>query len=249
MTAKKAIGAFIILALAGLSALPARAQSAEKSDKWQFEITPYFWMSGLKAEIKSGLLPEQEMDASFSDLAKLVDFGLAGMFEARKGSWGILFDGMYVDLGKTVTTPYGELDLGMKQSNFSLAMTYRAVEGKAALDLLGGGRYNNMTDDLELTSGPFEGRKKSLTDDWVDGFVGARLRLYLVKWLAFEGYADVGTGGAKISWQAFAGLNVRFSKVFYGKVGYRYSYLDRENDDGYIKITKAGIYAGLGIRF
>jgi len=84
----------------------------------------------------------------------------------------------------------------------------------------------------------------------VDVFGGARLRIFLVKWLAFVGYADIGAGGAKLSWQAYAGMDVRFSKVFWGKVGYRYSYFDRESDDNeFLKLTKAGIYAGLGIRF
>jgi opacity protein-like surface antigen len=250
MTSQKMIGAFIVLALAGLStAVPVRAQSADTSEKWQFEITPYFWFSGLKTDIKAGLLPEQESDVSFSDLSKLVDLGLAGMFEGRKGRWGFLIDAMYVDLGKTVTTARGEVDLSLKQSNFSLAGTYRAIEGKAALDLLGGARYTNMTNDLEVTTGPFAGKETSSTDDWVDAFVGARLQVFLAKWLAFVGYGDIGVGGAKISWQAFAGLDVRFSKVFYGKVGYRYSYLDREQDDGFLKLTKAGFYAGLGIRF
>lgn len=248
---KKAIFAFIILVLAGLSAVvPARAQSAAPSEKWQFEITPYFWFSGLKTEIKTGLLPEQEMDVSFSDLSKLVDLGLAGMFEGRKGRLGFLIDGMYVDLGKTVTTPLGEVDLGMKQGSFSLAMFYRAVEGKAALDLLGGGRYSNMSNDLKLTSGTLAGRQTSSTDFWVDVFGGARLQIFLAKWLAFVGYADIGAGGTKLSWQAYAGMDVRFSKVFWGKVGYRYSYFDRESDDNeFLKLTKAGIYAGLGIRF
>jgi hypothetical protein len=251
VTGKKAIIAFIILALAGLSAVvPARAQSADTSEKWQFEITPYFWFSGLKTDIKAGLLPEQKSDVSFSDLSKLVDFGLAGMFEGRKGRLGFLMDGMYVDLGKTVATPLGEVDLGMKQGNFSLAMFYRVVEGKAALDLLGGGRYNNMSNDLKLTSGPLAGRQTSSTDFWLDVFGGARLRVFLAKWLAFVGYGDIGTGGAKLSWQVYAGMDVRFSKVFWGKVGYRWSYFDRESDENeFLKLTKAGIYAGLGIRF
>jgi len=38
-------------------------------------------------------------------------------------------------------------------------------------------------------------------------------------------------------------------QVFYGKLGYRYSYFDRDQDRGYLKQAKAGIYAGLGIRF
>lgn len=250
MTSQKAIVAFLVLVLAGLSAaLPAGAQSAETSQGWEFEITPYFWFSGLKTDIRAGLIPEQETDVSFSELSKLVHWGLAATFEGRKGRWGFLFDGMYVDLGDTAPTPYGDVEFGMSQGNFSLAGTFRAVEGKAALDLLVGARYNYMGNDLELTTGPLTGRQISSTDSWVDGFVGARLRVWLAKWLILEGYADVGAGGAKISWQGWAGLNVRFSRVFYGKVGYRYSYLDREQDGGFVKIAKSGIYAGLGINF
>jgi hypothetical protein len=67
--------------------------------------------------------------------------------------------------------------------------------------------------------------------------------------LTLEGYADIGAGGSKLSWQTWVGLNVRFSRVFYGKVGYRYSYFDRNQDGGFVKIAKSGIYAGLGINF
>jgi len=249
MTSKKAIGAFLILALAGLSALPARAQSAGNADKWQFEITPYFWTSGLKVDAKQGLVPEQETEVSFNDIFKVVHLGLSGMFEARKGRLGILFDGSYVELQKDVTTQYGDIDFGANMGNYSLAAMFRAAEGKALLDLLAGARYNTMSNDLKLTTGPLAGRSVSSTDDWVDGFVGMRLIVPLAKRWALVGYGDIGMGGAKLSWQALGWLDWRISKVFALKAGYRHSYFNREDGDNFFKQAKSGFYAALGINF
>jgi len=253
MTKHKAIVAFMILALAGLAvALPARAQSAAASGKWQFEITPYFWLSGLETDIKTRLFPEQSSFVSFSELSKYVHLGLAGMFEARKDRWGFLIDAMYVDLGTTVARSGnmpGDVDVTMKQSNFALAGLARVVEGKAAVDLLAGARYNSMSSDLKVTTGQYAGLTKSSTDDWVDGFGGARLLVSLARAWTFVWYADIGGGGSKLAWQTWAGFDIRFSRVFYGKVGYRYSYFDRGTDGGYMKQKKNGPYFALGIRF
>jgi hypothetical protein len=253
MTRQTAVRALIILFLAGLAAAaPAGAQSAAASGKWQFEITPYFWASGLKTDIKTGLQPEKSTEVSFSELSKLVHFGLASMFEARKDRWGFLIDGSYVDLGTTVAqsgTMPGDVDVTLKNGNFSLAGLARVVEGQAAVDLLAGARYNYMDSSLRVTTGPYSGLAKSSTDKWVDGFVGARLLVSLARAWTLVGYVDIGAGGSKLAWQAYAGLDVRFSRVFYGKLGYRYSYFDRDQDGGYLKQAKSGIYAGLGIRF
>ncbi len=55
MTVNKSIVAIIVLALAALAsvAAPASAQPADTPEGWQFEITPYFWVSGLKTDIKT----------------------------------------------------------------------------------------------------------------------------------------------------------------------------------------------------
>jgi opacity protein-like surface antigen len=253
MTSKQAIGVFIILALIGLSAAgPARAQSAETPGGWQFELTPYFWGAGIKADLKVGLLPEQSVDASFSDIWESLHFALMGTFEARKDRWGFLFDGVYANLTKSLPTPgdiFGDLKAGIKLGVFSLAGTFRAVEGKAAVDVVGGVRYVNFTADLELTSGIYAGRQGSASQGWVDGFGGARLQFALAKAWTLVGYADVGAGGSKLSWQALAGLEVKFSKALSGKLGYRYFYFERENNDVLFKFAMAGFYAGLGIGF
>ncbi len=83
----------------------------------------------------------------------------------------------------------------------------------------------------------------------MDGFVGARLQVSLAKALPWWATRISGPAEPSYAGRLIAGLDVRFSRVFYGKLGYRYSYFDREQDDGFMKLAKAGIYAGLGIRF
>ena len=255
MTSKKPIRAFIILilALAGISAaVPAMAQSADTSPGWKFELTPYFWGAGLKVDIKIGLLPGQSVDASFSDIWKSLHLAMMGTFEGRKGRLGFLLDGIYISLTKTVPTPgnmFGDLKAGITPSGFSLAGTYRALEGQAALDLVGGLRYTNVAADLELTSGTLAGLQRSSGQGWVDGFVGTRLQLSLAKAWTLVGYADVGAGGSNLSWQALAGLKARFSKTFSGKLGYRYIYFEYDKSPVLFKIGMGGFYAGLGIGF
>ena len=80
-------------------------------------------------------------------------------------------------------------------------------------------------------------------------FGGARLRVFWPKWLAFVGYADIGAGGAKISWQAYAGLDVRFQGFFGGRSAIVGSTSTAKVMRMKLKLTKAGIYAGLDIRF
>lgn len=226
--------------LAGLSgALPARTQQTDTSEGWTFQLTPYLWGMGVKAELQVGLLPELSADASFSDILKSLHFAMMGSFEGRKGRWGFLFDGIYFNLTKTVPTPedmFGDVKAGIKEDVFSLAGTFRAVEGQAAIDIIGGMRYFYSSADLELTSGTLAGRKASASKSWVDGFVGTRLQFLLAKTWTLVGYADVGAGGSRLSWQALAGLDVKFSRVLSGKLGYRYFYLDREKDSGLITL-------------
>jgi len=133
MTNTKTIGLSLILALAVFSAASPAGRSPPPLGKWQFEIMPYFWASGLKTDIKTGLQPEKSTEVSFSELSKLVHFGLASMFEARKDRWGFLIDGSYVDLGTTVAqseTMPGDVDVTLKNGSFSLAGLARVVEAK-----------------------------------------------------------------------------------------------------------------------
>jgi len=252
MTGKKAIGALIILALAGLGAvLPARAQSGDTSAGWKFEVLPLLWASGLKADITTSA-GEQNIDVGFSDIMKDVHFGAMGTFEGRKGRWGFLFDGMYVDIRKSVPqagTMPGDVDLKASQSNFSLSGTLRLADGRVAFDLLAGARYSYMKNVLTVTSGPYAGLQNSVKDEWWDAVAGARLIYSLAKAWRLIGYFDVGAGGSQLTWQAKGAVDWKLSRVLSLEAGYRHFYFDRFANDTSTKMAKSGFYIGLGIWF
>jgi opacity protein-like surface antigen len=234
-------------------AVPARAAPSDISeDAWTFEFTPYIWGAGLEGDVKLGRLPSAGVEASFSDILNVLDLGLMGAFEGRKGRWGVLFDGIYVSLSDSVPTPnslYGNAQINLTEQIYSLAGTYRVSEGQVPVDLVGGLRYVNLDIKGELTSGIATGRIRSGSESWWDVFIGARVLYPFAEHWALVGYADVGGGGSDLSWQALAGVNYQFSKVISGKIGYRYLSLDYENADFLYDMNMAGFYAGVGFRF
>ena len=107
-----------------------------------------------------------------------------GTFEGRKGRWGFLFDGMYVDIRKSVPQSGampGDVDRKASQSNFSLSGTLRLADGRLAFDLLAGARHSDMKNVLTVTSGPYAGLENSIKDEWWDAITGARLTYVLAK--------------------------------------------------------------------
>ena len=74
--------------------LPAKA-STPQGDKWEVEVTPYFWAASLRGDITiKGL--DSNVNIKFLDLAEYVDVGGMAHVEARKGNWGIFTDGIYL---------------------------------------------------------------------------------------------------------------------------------------------------------
>ncbi len=255
MKGQKGIGVLIVLALACLgAALPAAAQSDNKASRWTFEVVPVFWASGLDITALTGT-DAQTINVSFSDILKALHFGMVGSFEARKGRFGILFDGMYVDLGKSIPqtgTMPGDVRLDLQQSGLSLALAYRMTgQDATTFDLLGGARYNYMNSALKVTSGPLTGLENTSKDSWVDGFVGLRVLGRLAHAWTLLAYGDVGAGGSKLTYQGKIGVIWAFSRVVSAQLGYRHQYFERVTDEqgDSFKMAKSGFYVGLGFRF
>jgi opacity protein-like surface antigen len=214
------LGAALALGAAGQAA-------AQTSGGWEFEVTPYLWGATLDGDIQLGDLPKTEVDESFSDILDVLDIGLMGAFEARKGRWGLLFDAMYIKVSDDEATP-GPL--------------FDDVE-------VGGARYNYVKSEIEIDPGILAGRRGSRSVDWWDGFVGARAIIPFAERWSLVGYADIGAGGSDLTWQALAGVNYRFSPAISTKLGYRYLSVDYEENNFLYDMDTSGLYLGVGIRF
>jgi hypothetical protein len=246
-----AIAAFI-------TATPIFSQVQNPSDdSWKFEATPYFWAAGVEGWSRIGAsTPTAHFDANFSDVFRNLDFGAMGSFEARKGRWGILFDGIYIKLSQTsdplLGGALGTEDLSAKQTILQLAGAYRVFDGSSlAVDVLAGVRYTYVDGDISLSTSALlpNGLSRGDHASWTDGFGGVRTVFALTDKWSFTGYLDGGAGGTKHSWQFLASANYTFSKTFVAKAGYRILSMDYEKPDFLYNMKTRGFFAGVGIRF
>src|SRR5881394_797398 len=86
------------------AALAAGASAASAAD-WQFEATPYLFASGIDGDVKIGRLPAGGVEASFSDLTKVLDYGFMMALEGRNGDLGFITDAVYMKVGSSAGTP------------------------------------------------------------------------------------------------------------------------------------------------
>jgi opacity protein-like surface antigen len=251
----------LLASMLGSSGSALAQTTAEAADAWQFEVTPYLWATRMKGDVQTTRLPKTEVDMKFSDILENLDFGFMTAFEARKGRWGFLFDGMYMKVsdGASASLPGGALVVDAKarvqQTMLAGAVAYRVMEGHAALDLIGGLRYNKIDVDADIDPSLFGGVgprvSRSGKKDWVDPYIGLRVIHPLnAKWHAI-GYVDVGGFGAgsDTTWQGMAGLSYAYSASTSLNMGYRYMKVDYKDGGFRYDMANDGLYAGVGMRF
>ncbi len=240
--------------------LAAGAAAAETSphqdDGWHFAVIPYLWLAGLDGDVRSGRFSSGGVEASFDDLFDNLEAAFMGVFEARKGRWGALFDVMYIDISGSGDAPdslIGEVDVDLKQGMYSLAGFYRALEMPLALDFLAGARYADLSVDLDVAPGKYpqllKGRSVSDNMDWWNAFLGLRALYPLGKRWSLAGYTDFGFGGSDTTFQVIGAIKFKMTAHFVLDAGYRYLYLDADDNELVYDMSIGGPFLGLGIVF
>jgi opacity protein-like surface antigen len=260
-TLHRAVGFGATLAM--LVATGARAADAS-DDRWQFELTPYLFASGLYGTTGTrGVTADVKM--GFDDIADQLEAGLMGTAELRRGRWGFAFDALYFKLGDQGARSWrgplgigsltGDLEVTTTMQMYQLSAGYRVGE-RVPVDLFGAARYTKIDTDLDLvvtTGGLLPGGARSLSagESWWDPVVGVRALVPLGERWSVLLYGDVGGlgVGSDLTYQAIAGVNWQFSKHFSAKVGYRYLYQDFEKDGFIWDMAAHGPYLGVGIKF
>ena len=257
MTAWTAIVLVTALALAA----PLAAQDSSKPattgaqpPKWQFELTPYFWLAGITGTIGIGRLPSQEVSASFSDILSHLTFGIMGTGEVRRGRFGVLADAVYMNVSQDgITSPpeWSGANANLKQGLYTFAATVRATKGKIPLDVVAGGRYANISGTVDLVAGALPARSGSSSEGWWAPFIGVRVLVPLSRKWELAGYGDFGgfDGYANTQWQLLGGINYKISKLVVAKVGYRYIDVEYIKNELNQDLAFGGFYLGAGFRF
>ena len=267
------LAAMTFAAALGLcAAMPAAAQSSTPDSGWEFELTPYFWMTALKGETQINNLPQANINMSFSDVWNMLDFGLMGTFEARKGRWGLFFDGFYAKMsdsgGRSTTLSPGpgqgvgvsaNASLTLKNTIIEAAVEYRVIEGSTPVDLFFGARYNEIDIDATvdvsalgpLGFAPSRSTTFNYSKNWVDPYIGVRVMHPVAAHWTLVGYYDFGGFGvgSDFTWQALAGVKYEINKTFSASAGYRFLHIDYNNGGFLYDMDYKGAYLALGIKF
>jgi len=246
---------------------PAQKPAVPDSEKWEFGIVPYFWGTQIDSRVTV-----KGYDATsttyFSDIWDNLDGAFLVHMEAMKGGkWGFFVDAIYLkvqDEGEFKRAralrpdpPTRELTFTTESWIVEFGGMYRLgkwpMEGKpgqaVTLDGLVGGRYWDMSMDLDTSTRIHP----SGSDQWVDPFIGAQVKVDITKQLSFILRGDIGGFGvgSQISYNGFALFGYSFTPNFTALLGYRALYIDykKSSSDFRAKETFQGPIAGLAIIF
>jgi hypothetical protein len=231
----------------------ATPQANSASGGWQFSVEPYFFLAGLNGTI--GVAGQRaEVNDSFRDIFRNLDFAIMGQFEAHKGNWSILADAMYMSLSGEKVTPspfFSDIDVEVKETIIEPAVAYRVFKGeRGSIDLVGGVRFWHVKphitfQPLILPLVDVEGSK-----NWADPVVGARGTVSLSPKVFVAGRFDMGGFGvgSDFTGQAFGGVGFQVKPRVALVGGYRYLRVDYVSEEGFIfRTAMSGIM--LGARF
>ena len=240
----------VVLLMALLASTGALAQQpASETESWQFGVSIYGWfpdIAGETAFTQPGGSSEFKID--FDNILDNLEFALMGMFDMRKGRWGILTDVIYMDVGgsesgsREATIGGRELpvnatanvDLDLKSWVWTLTGYYRALDQPGmTLDVVAGARYLDIeqkvnwvvTGNVGSIAVPDRtGAAEASLTNW-DALIGLRGRFAFGAKNAWfvPYYFDVGAGDSDLTWQGIAGLGYAFH---WGEVLAAWRYLD-----------------------
>jgi len=220
----------------------------ESNDGWQYHGSLYLWAADIDIQD-----PDGENDTiSFNDIVKNLEMVLMGGLGGRKDKLGFQIDAIYLDVSdqdESTVIP-GLLTLTEVELTTTILTpmaTYRVVEdGQLSLDLLGGARYLHM--DLTLKFDEIS----STNDDAniFDGIVGFRGDIKLNKDWHLPFYYDIGKGDTELTYQAFAGINYKYSS-FDLAAGYRYLKFKFDDDEDFGNVLNHLIIKGplIGVKY
>lgn len=246
-----------VLAALPPAALPAAAQTQTGAPGLTF--TSYGWLSATDGRMGAGGR-SVGVSNSFRDTIQDSDTVLSFMArgEYRQNRLGLFLDGMYSRLG------YDDLPLGAAVANATSALfileagaAWEAISGRLgtdgdwALDMLGGACWTRVRNQFEVNG---IGTVADRRTDWVDPFIGLRLRGQFSPHWEYTLRGDVGGFGigSDFAWQAAATIGYRFELLGLQAVahaGYRALSQDYQSRSLVWDITLHGPLVGLSLRF
>lgn len=217
----------LMLTAVGSASGQAPAAGQREAGQWQIVIEPYFMGASMSGT--TGMAgQEMTVDLSASDIFENLKFGMMGVALARKGRWGLGFDGMWASLGATTPTdPAFTVDGDQGQFGF-----YGVRQLAPVADLTFGLRWNIISNALRREGALLPAA--SDTVQWLDPLVGLHLHLPAGRRLRAALYAEIGGFGlgSDLAWQVCPTIGVQASRRFGLDFGWRWLAADFESGSG-----------------
>jgi hypothetical protein len=253
------------------------ASSSDPKD-WEFIVALYLWLSSINGDITVGGI-QSHVDLSALDALKHLDFAFAFHGEVWwKGKLGIFVDPFYVRLSDNQEVELPDFNINAKLTATTWIVEFgglyrlgtwpvgspynRFVQREnptITLELLAGGRYWRLKNELDIEGSrgvlPSEA---DVTKNWVDPFIGGRIRLELIKKLFLQVRADIGGFGIASDFTAniFPSIAYEFSCHGVGIdpfLGYKALYVNYDTGSGnnqfQYKTWMYGPLLGVAFRF
>jgi hypothetical protein len=240
----------LAIATAGAQATP------PASEGWQFQAVPNVWFPGVAGNISAqGAITNRSL--SLSDILNTYDYGGDVYFEGRKGKWAFFLEPTYLNLSTESKAGGFTANVNLEEWIVEFGGAYQfadlSIEGSQGmkLDVLLGGRYWSVENDIDISGFP----RRVDKEGWVDPFIGVRLRMGLSDKLYLVARADIGgfDVGSEFSWGYSLLLDYRFSPRLSFMIGYRILDVNYEDGtgDSYFEydVTMQGPILGLALRF
>ena len=219
------------------NAKPAAAPAQDSG--WQFMAGPYAWALGITGNLGNGK-QQSSVDLSFIDIVQKSDslIGAEGHAEALHQRFGLFFDGIYAKIGASASQSASNgaataklgADADLQLAFVEAGAFYRVVDryqlwhpapevggGTFSFDVLAGARYTVVDVDVKanLDINQVAAFKRDIDGmhDWVDPFIGGRVRFGLADNVDFQLRGDVGGFGvgSAFTWNTQALLGYRFT--------------------------------------
>ena len=261
---------FAVAATLMAAASPAHAR------EWEFSVTPYLWLPSIEGRGTSDSPPdggggggEPSFEIGPVDYLEHLNSLLMIAGEARRGSWSLRSDIIWIDFGNqrsTITSISGPAGIIEIPDNTDTSSSFSGLKAQATMgywwldqpnrsvEIFAGARYLDATMELDWEFGapvnllPQSGSLEQSLNS-LDAIVGANAHIGLGqgKWF-MPLHADFGAGDSNFTWQLSAGMGYSFS---WGDLLLVYRHLKYEDDVGELleRLALSGPALGFSFRF
>jgi hypothetical protein len=246
----------VMAAALGIAAAPYAVHAADQDpaffvtakDTWNFEITPYAWLPGLKGDVTVRDI-NVGVDQSFSDLFKALKFASDALAIARYNEWLIYTQVDYFNLSTTQldNAPVrGSLDV--KDTLFLVGAGFR-VNGWASgqtFDILAAVQGLHSDNTLSI----YRFGNVSKTNTILDAVIMIRPSWQFSQHWIFNPTISVGGGDSQLTYQLQPQFQYQFNSTWEMRFGYRRLSYNVNSDRGNnLDVRFSGPLIGFGAQF